>query len=157
MELAQKQWAGDGRGDPLHSLVVTIEDMPADSWSLIDVAHPAAKPDAVERGLMLGQFHPACPTPSVHNAGFPVNQAPVPLVVVRPMALHDLLFLHDDPHYFEAYRRHFAHRYAPSTRPPAHLKELYTTALRRHSLDAASDSEPERQHQRVADSSSLST
>ena len=85
----------------LASLIVTFPDLAQDDWHLIDDGHRASKTRFVEAGCMLGQFHPACEEPAAHNAAFPVNRAPVPLMVIRHIASHDILFLDEDPNWVE--------------------------------------------------------
>src|SRR5947208_11361656 len=104
----------------LHALVVVVDGRPEDAWWLIDEGHKAAKDDIVAQGLMLGQFHPLCTEPAARNPLFPVNRAPYPLYAIRNMALHDILFLHDNPTWFHHYQKGFGHRYGSGTRMDPH-------------------------------------
>lgn len=94
----------------LASLIVTFPDLAEDDWHLIDDAHRASKTRFVEAGLMLGQFHPACEEPAAHNAAFPVNRAPLPLMAIRHIASHDILFLAENPHWVEHFGAWLARR-----------------------------------------------
>jgi heptaprenyl diphosphate synthase len=116
----------------LRSLVVAITDLPRTQWHLVDEAHKTVKHRAVTVGLMLGQFHPECRMPSVHNPDFPVNRSPVPLLAVRRMSLHDILFLGDRRSWFHAYQSRFGHLYARHRVHEPHLTAAYTTAQRRY-------------------------
>lgn len=87
------------------SLIVAFPDLGREQWHLIDDLHRECKTAAVRRGLMLGQFHPACDAPAAHNPGFPVNRSPVPLVVIRNMSEHDILFLQGNPEWLKHYER----------------------------------------------------
>lgn len=111
----QIDWRGSNPG--LHSLIMVLPDLDEASTSLLDGAHHAVKPLAVRRGMMLGQFHPNCAEPAARNAEFPVSRSPVPLVAIRRMALHDVLFLHDREDWFAEYRRRFGNNYAPGREP----------------------------------------
>lgn len=76
----------------LQALVVMIGQLTSDEWHLLDHVHAQVKLGVMQQGLMLGQFHPLCPAPAARNPRFPVNRAPVPVLVVRRMAVHDHLF-----------------------------------------------------------------
>jgi hypothetical protein len=95
----------------LRSLAVVLPDLPGEHLGLLDEAHALVKPDVVRQGLMIGQFHPKCPEPAVRNTAFMVSRAPMPLVVIRNMALHDILFLHHRQDWFAEYAGRFGHRY----------------------------------------------
>jgi hypothetical protein len=100
-----------GTTDPeLACLIVVFPELTCTQWHLIDDVHRERKTAAVRRGLMLGQFHPNCDAPAAHNPRFPVNRAPVPLIVIRQMAEHDILFLQDDPVWLDQYRAMLARR-----------------------------------------------
>ena len=86
------------------ALVVTFPDLREENRHLVDEAHLACKTEAVSEGVMLGQFHPSCDAPAVHNPAFAVNRSPVPLIVVRAMSSHDVLFLDSDPVWMGHYR-----------------------------------------------------
>ncbi|MGW7530268.1 DUF6875 domain-containing protein [Streptomyces sp. NPDC054783] len=83
----------------------------------IDGGHGLMRPEAVERGLMLGEFHAHSTVGGVHNRAFPVMQCPEPMFAVRAMTPHDLLFA-DQPgtspadrlSYLLAYQRHIGPR-----------------------------------------------
>ncbi|WP_156055908.1 DUF6875 domain-containing protein [Nocardia sp. NRRL WC-3656] len=102
----------------LFALVVVLPAMPREQWCLIDAVHPRMKNLAVAKGLMIGQFHPECPTPAAHNPSFPVNRAPMPLLVVRQMAVHDILFLADKPEWLHAYQQRFPAAYRSAADAP---------------------------------------
>ncbi|MGV9409668.1 DUF6875 domain-containing protein [Nocardia sp. NPDC003693] len=122
----------DGRPGDLRTLVVPVTGFPEAAWSRIDDGRRRAKTRAAVRGYMLGQFHPACTEPGIRNPVFPVNRAPLPVFAVRRMAVHDILFLHDDPIWFEQYQRRFAGWYRDGGRVGPQLRELYAIAARRH-------------------------
>ncbi len=83
---------------------------------------------------MIGQFHPECAAPAARNGGFPVNRAPIPLLVFRRMAVHDILFLAEDPQWFHSYRTRFAGYYDTAQVREPHLRGAYAEALERHSV-----------------------
>ena len=105
------EWKGSNLA--LRSLLVAMPDLAPSQGHLLDDAHRAIKPGAVRRGLMIGQFHPLCQEPAARNPGFPVNRSPVPLVAIRPMALHDILFLAERKEWFAEYHRRFGSHFRP--------------------------------------------
>ncbi|MEV6769245.1 DUF6875 domain-containing protein [Nocardia sp. NPDC051030] len=62
-------------------------------YELIDAAHRAHKTQAVTQGLMLGQFYPGCTVPGLWNRAFHPLDAPLPMLVLRPMMSTDFPFL----------------------------------------------------------------
>ena len=125
----ETRWRSANR--TLHALVVAITDLGEDGWWLIDEGHRLAKDDAVAKGIMLGQFHPRCRAPAARNPWFPVNRAPLPLIAIRNMAFHDVLFLHDNPRWFEHYQERFGHYFDGSRKIDPKLAELYAEAEQR--------------------------
>ena len=51
----------------------------------IDAVHRRHKTEVVRDGLMLGQFYPGCRVPGLWNAAFHPLDAPLPMLVIRPM------------------------------------------------------------------------
>ncbi|NNH71362.1 hypothetical protein HLB23_16075 [Nocardia uniformis] len=62
-------------------------------YDMIDAVHRARKTQVVAEGLMLGQFYPGCPVPGLWNRDFHPLDAPVPMLVLRPMMSTDFPFL----------------------------------------------------------------
>lgn len=123
-----------GRNPTLHALVVVLPGIPEDRLELLDRAQAALKTPLAQDGLMLGQFHPRCQEPAARNEAFLVGQAPVPMLALRHMAFHDVLFLHDRPGWFEAYARRFAHRYRVGLRADPMFTARFYAAARAHGL-----------------------
>lgn len=122
-------------GTSLASLLVVFPDTDSTGWAAIDQVYGDLKDLAVEHALMIGQFHPTCDEGAVRNPAFPVSRSPIPLVAVRHMAPHDILFLHQRREWFDAYRERFAgHLSHGRVRDPL-LLQLYDAAVRRHGLD----------------------
>jgi len=61
--------------------------------SLIDGVQKKLKPDFVDDGLMLGQFHELNDEPGLHNKEFRPLRSPIPLLAIRFMVKQDLPFL----------------------------------------------------------------
>ncbi|MFI1910756.1 tryptophan 2,3-dioxygenase family protein [Streptomyces microflavus] len=116
--------------EPLTALVILMQGLPRHRWRLLDTAQRRLKRETVEQGLMVGQFHPDCPEPAYWNPSFAVSRSPLPLVAIRHMAFHDILFLHADPVLFAEYQRRFGNRYESGKKVSREFRELYTRALR---------------------------
>ena len=63
---------------------------------VIDRVQRIRKPEFVDRGLMIGQFHERNSTPAAHNPSFLPLQSPVPMIAVRMMVPEDVPFLTAD-------------------------------------------------------------
>ncbi|GAA1927001.1 DUF6875 domain-containing protein [Streptantibioticus ferralitis] len=117
-------------GNPnLRSLLLVLPDLPPEHLHLLDEAHAMLKPEAVRRGLMIAQFHENCTEKAARNPAFEVSYAPVPMIAVRSMAIHDVLFLSSRRDWFEEYAGQFGNRYRTSANgvDPL-LAELYEQA-----------------------------
>lgn len=125
---------GGGRSS-LRALVLAFPDL-IDRPEIIDETHAALKREAVTSGLMIGQFHAACTEPSARNPEFPVNRAPLPLLVLRAMTVHDILFLHSGTEWFREYALRFGHLYEGSHRLDPGFRALYEAARERELVDA---------------------
>ncbi|MGB8943471.1 MAG: DUF6875 domain-containing protein [Streptomyces sp.] len=101
----------EGRNRVLHTLVLVLTGLPEGSHRLLDEAHTLAKPELVGRGLMLAQFHPDCDERAARNPEFEVSRSPVPMLAMRWMAFHDVLFLDSDPEWFAAYEERYGGRH----------------------------------------------
>jgi len=104
------------------ALLGFFPNLPArNSADFIDGGHRLVRPWFVERGLMLGEFHPTSTVGGVHNRDLPVMRCPAPMFAVREITPHDLMFL-DQPDtppvnrlaYLEAFRRHVGARLNPA-------------------------------------------
>lgn len=128
-----------GTNPQLHALVTVIADLTEEQLPLLDRAHAAVKFEAVGQGLMIGQFHSRCEEPAARNPSFAVSVSPVPLIAVRRMALHDILFLHGRADWFEEYVIRFGHRYRRSAKPVDSIfAALFDRAMRTFPEVAAS-------------------
>ena len=65
----------------------------AQAPTLIDGVQQKLKPEFVDDGLMLGQFHMKNEEPGLHNEKFRPLRSPIPLLAIRFMVMQDLPFL----------------------------------------------------------------
>ena len=64
------------------------------------------------------------------------NRAPPPLLVVRAMTVHDILFLHGQERWFRVYAERFGHLFATGRRMDPAFRALYDGANERFSAPA---------------------
>ncbi|AXX29424.1 hypothetical protein KCV87_09880 [Actinosynnema pretiosum subsp. pretiosum] len=124
-----REWAS--RNQMLHTLVVVLDGLAPERFHLLDDAHARAKSGLVKRGLMFAQFYPECDERAVRNPALQVARSPVPMLAIRRMAQHDVLFLDSAAEWFAAYADRFADRYQQNAvRDPA-LKKAFAGAQER--------------------------
>ncbi|MFG3085416.1 DUF6875 domain-containing protein [Streptomyces parvulus] len=104
-----------GRNPMLRAMVVALPDLRVEDTGLLDQAHARVKDAFVARGLMIGQFHENCEVTAARNPGFTVSKAPLPLIAIRAIALHDVFFLAERPHWFQQYRDRFGKFFGPGS------------------------------------------
>ncbi len=102
------------------ALLIIFPEIPPDETDVLDVVHSSIKSQCVRDGLMVAQFHARCNGRSVHNPALKVYVSPFPLIAMRHMALHDILFLQDDEAWFNAFDLRFGSRF----REPEKLQDF---------------------------------
>lgn len=109
------------------SLLVVFPDIPENQVCVLDIVHENIKTEFVQAGLMIGQFHQKCDVRGVHNSGFRASRSPHPLIAIRHMEVHDIIFLGDGrhPEWFAEYNA----RYGETFRDPDKLDEKGKTLL----------------------------
>ena len=95
----------------LLALLVVFPNIPEGSAGVIDFLHAELKPQFVQRGLMLGQFHLNCTAPAAHNPFFRAFVSPFPLFAIRYMSYHDILFLSEEEQWFAEFYFRFGSKY----------------------------------------------
>ncbi|MFE1856250.1 DUF6875 domain-containing protein [Streptomyces sp. NPDC059489] len=104
-----------GRNPMLRAMVVALPDLRSEDTGLLDQAHARVKDAFVAQGLMIGQFHENCAVTAARNPHFAVSKAPLPLFAIRAIALHDVFFLSERPHWFQQYRERFGKFFGPGS------------------------------------------
>jgi heptaprenyl diphosphate synthase len=87
-------------------------NLKGEAGAVVHEVHSQCKTSLMRRGVMLAVFYPGYPKPAIYNPEFQLYQAPFPVIVVRPMALHDIVFLDNNQEGFVEYHRRYAARYA---------------------------------------------
>lgn len=101
-----------GRRAQLKTVLVLFPDLgPDDCATIIDGRQALLKPEYVQHGLMIGEFHDGPPPkPGLRNEDFRPLRSPIPMLVIRHMVAADLAFLDGDWEFFEAYLSRFGHQ-----------------------------------------------
>jgi heptaprenyl diphosphate synthase len=93
------------------ALLVIFPEIPAAETGVLDIVHCNIKSQFVHDGLMVAQCHAQCDGRSVHHPGLKVYTSPHPMMAIRYMALHDILFVGDNESWFGAYDQRFGLRF----------------------------------------------
>jgi tryptophan 2,3-dioxygenase len=104
--------------DRFSELVTTnilFPELKGDAESIVHDVHSQTKSSLMRRGVMIAAFFPNYDKPAIYNENFKLYKSPFPVIVVRPMALHDIMFLTGDGEAFREYHRRFAERYHAGT------------------------------------------
>jgi hypothetical protein len=106
-----------GREAVYKTLLVLFPDVaPEDAPDAIDALQADLKPEFVEKGLMIGQFHAHSSEPGTWNSAFCPLRSPLPLLVIRNMVQTDFVFLRARREYLAAYLRWFGDQIPPRMR-----------------------------------------
>ncbi|MEQ1513135.1 MAG: DUF6875 domain-containing protein [Lysobacteraceae bacterium] len=100
-------------------IMVVFSGMSADDAPWIDALQAKLKPNFVDVGLMLGEFHSKNETPGLRNEDFRPLRSPIPMLVIRHMVESDLPFLKrecDKPEVRISYLRSYLRRLGAGVR-----------------------------------------
>ena len=98
----------EGNDSLFKTILILLPDVqPDEAANVIDGLQLSLKPQFVEDGLMIGQFHPLNNTPGMWNEDFRPLRSPIAMLVIRYMVLTDMPFLEDDTGHLAAYLRKF--------------------------------------------------
>lgn len=111
------------------ALLAIFPEIPAERTFVLDIVQAKIKHKFVNSGLMVGQFHQNCNERGVYNRGFRVSISPYPLMAVRHMALHDIIFLKENEAWFKAYNIRFGERFKEPDKLNDYQKPLLGTYL----------------------------
>lgn len=120
----------------LKALLVVFNKMESGATQVLDMVAGNLKDEFVSRYLMVAPFYPKCKQWSVYNPALYTSRSPYPLIAIRNMAIHDILFLHEQKNWFDSYNRKFGDRFKePSTIEDfnRHLLMKYDEAKRKFS------------------------
>jgi hypothetical protein len=103
----------------LKTIIAVFPEIRAETAPVLDLVHSQIKGMFVQGGLMVTQCYPGCDMRSVRNPELRVYDSPYPLMALRAMAIHDILFVGECEQWFSAYSLRFGARF----REPRTLKD----------------------------------
>ncbi|CCD84772.1 conserved protein of unknown function [Bradyrhizobium sp. ORS 285] len=87
----------------LKSIIAVFPHVGADAApEVIDALQRRLKSAYIRAGMMVGQFHPGCPEPGLHNPAFRPLQAPLACLAIRHITKYDAPFM-DTDEYLDGY------------------------------------------------------
>lgn len=78
----------------MKSIVIVFPNVPSDNAAVVDQVQLELKPQFVDSGLMIGEFHERNEGEGLRNANFRPLRSPIPLIAIRFMVESDIPFLH---------------------------------------------------------------
>jgi heptaprenyl diphosphate synthase len=111
------------------ALLVIFPEIPVERTYVLDIVHSKIKHKFVDAGLMIGQFHQNCNERGIYNRGFRVSISPYPLIAIRHMALHDIIFLKENENWFKAYNIRYGEKFKEPDKLEDYQKPLLGTYL----------------------------
>ena len=109
----------------LKALLIVFPNIEDRLMTVLDDCHRMIKPKMVELGLMVGQFHPKCYERPIHNPQWnAVSRSPVPLMALRHMVIHDIMFLGDNEATFKDTIRSLAPTLWRAARLYVHIRNI---------------------------------
>jgi heptaprenyl diphosphate synthase len=101
------------------AIIAVFPEIPARAAAVLDLVQAQVKTAFVHEGLMVTQSYPGCEMMSVRNPAPRVYESPYPLMALRQMAIHDILFVGENEEWFSAYHLRFGAQF----RDPKTLKD----------------------------------
>ncbi len=124
--------------------MVVFSSLDASDAPMIDAIQTRMKPNFVDVGMMLGEFHANNDTPGLRNPDFRPLRSPIPMLVMRHMVESDLPFLKrelDTPQVRSAYLRSYLRRLSGTIR--RNYFEQALEALVQAEIELRANSAPE--------------
>jgi hypothetical protein len=95
----------------LKTIIAVFPEIGTETAHVLDLVHSQIKTNFVREGLMVTQCYPGCDMRSTRNRELRVYDSPYPLMALRMMAIHDILFVGDCEEWFSAYSLRFGARF----------------------------------------------
>ena len=118
------------------ALLIVFNNIKEKDGEILDIVHNRIKDIFVKNGLMVGQFHPKCKETGAYNTQLKVSRSPYPLIAVRNMSIHDILFLKNSKEWFMAYNLWFGDKFKKNELEEhnTHLEIHYIEAKKKFNL-----------------------
>jgi hypothetical protein len=117
------------------ALVIVFPNVVGSNVEVVDRVQAALKPGCVQKGLMVGQFHPLSTEPGARNPDFPANRAPLAAIALRHMSHHDIVFLDRSEEMFREFDARFGDEYRSGGDLDPFLVDRYEAAAARFGAD----------------------
>lgn len=114
--------------DNKKALLVVFPNIEPRHVTVLDQVHSQIKQSYVKAALMIAQFHQKCDATSVHNKRLKTQLCDWPLMAIRHMQRHDILFLKDNAEWFTLYNQFFGEHFKLEKEPLDYYHELYQNA-----------------------------
>lgn len=93
------------------AIIAVFPEICSEAAPVLDLVHAQIKSAYVHEGMMVTQCYPGCDMRSVRNPELRAYDSPYPLMALRTMAIHDILFVGEDEEWFSAYYLRFGARF----------------------------------------------
>jgi len=115
---------------------IVFPNMDKNNAPVLHDAHTYSKRFLTSRGVMLAVFYEGYQRPGIYNPDFKLYQSPFPIAAIRPMALHDIIFLELNEEGFREYWSRYKNRYHQKKVPEKYgYYERFEAAEKRFSLN----------------------
>ena len=120
-----------------NSLLVVFPNIPQEDAPVVDEVARELKTGFVQSGLMIGEFHPRSNIAAIRNPEFHPMVAPFPMLAIRNMTVHDILFLHQKKIWFDEFNARMGQLYQENkVSNKDGLVDLYNATKERYSVEA---------------------
>jgi hypothetical protein len=126
-EFRDINWSGNRI---LHAMLVLFPRLADEDGFLLDEAHALIKDELVPQDVMMAPLHPQCTEPAARSTELLAFRSPVPMIAVRRLAFHDILFLYQKRDWFFHYARQYGERYEKSAGIDPEYRFRYELGIR---------------------------
>ncbi len=114
------------------ALLIVFPNIDEKDVKVLDRVHEAIKTPFVKAALMVAQFHNKCNEKSIHKPHPLTQKSDFPLMAIRHMQRHDILFLKDNAEWFSYYHRFFGDHFVHEKDKDDYYYRLYQDARKQY-------------------------